>query len=723
MLSGVGLVGSGAVHRATALEPNFGPGPTAGVVRLPRESVLNVSDSVAVAPNGDVAFATFRSLVRLTAGGSIDSGFDASGLSSCVESLDIDYSADNVLFAASNGSTGCTPLITIARRFLPTGAEDPTFDGTVDLQVGDVRLVAVDGGVVVSGRVGGQACVFRFRAADGVLDPTFGPASTPGRACFDVPNGAFRVRAATQPSGGFTVVANSNLVGDSMVTQLAHVSASGVVAPDVVSLDLGSAFAHVSDLIVESNGEVVLLGIDFTAQHLGAFVVRLGSSGAPVAGFPAIAGEVAGRLQVGDSPGEWAMTPTDDGRYALAGARGDEARIIVIDGQGRSDLAFEPNGPTPGSAQIAPQAPASISVFRAVAFGNGRVVAAGPELTDEPFGIATASLVAMSEVLGPTRVADTALYRPVAPERILDTRPGLDQTGYAGPKPGSLGTFDLQIAGRAGIPNEGVGAVALNLTATQSSGPGFVTVWPAGRQRPNVSSLNLERTGQTLPTLVVVPVGDGGRISLFTLTGTHLLADVVGWFPAGGALRTVQPARLLDTRPEYGPIGYTGSKPAASGVVTLQVAGRGGLPSSGVAVALANVTITEAANPGFVTVWSGASTLPMTSSLNAPRVGQTTSNFVFVPVAADGTIKLFTSGGGHLLVDVVGWLPSGSGYQPVADSPSPRIVDSARRARRSDRAGCRRRSGARLCIVHHARQRHGGRCRWGRVRDGLALGY
>ena len=140
----------------------------------------------------------------------------------------------------------------------------------------------------------------------------------------------------------------------------------------------------------------------------------------------------------------------------------------------------------------------------------------------------------------------------------------------------------------------GVSAVVLNVTATEAEAAGFVTVWPTGQERPNASNLNLERVGQTIPNLVVVPVGAGGRVSLYAQSAVHLLADVAGWFSdasAGSAVAglfvPVAPARVLDTRDGTGTVaGALG--PDAS--VDLGLGARGGLPASGMAAVVLNIT-------------------------------------------------------------------------------------------------------------------------------------
>src|SRR6185437_1198755 len=87
-----------------------------------------------------------------------------------------------------------------------------------------------------------------------------------------------------------------------------------------------------------------------------------------------------------------------------------------------------------------------------------------------------------------------------------------------------------------------------NVTATDTTQAGFVTVWPTGATRPTASTLNFV-AGQTIPNLAVMQLGSGGDISLFNSQGnTDLIVDVTGWLPLTSDLTTLVPARLLDTR-------------------------------------------------------------------------------------------------------------------------------------------------------------------------------
>jgi LPXTG-site transpeptidase (sortase) family protein len=132
------------------------------------------------------------------------------------------------------------------------------------------------------------------------------------------------------------------------------------------------------------------------------------------------------------------------------------------------------------------------------------------------------------------------LFVPITPQRLLDTRTSPDPLGV-GISLFHDWSMEMPVIGQAGI-GYNASAVALNLTATNSFDAGYVSAWPAGQPRPNTSSLNLNRGGQTVAGHVTMRVGEPG-IGLYSYGGTDLIADVFGWFtglPAGRV--TYQPA-------------------------------------------------------------------------------------------------------------------------------------------------------------------------------------
>jgi alpha-tubulin suppressor-like RCC1 family protein len=126
---------------------------------------------------------------------------------------------------------------------------------------------------------------------------------------------------------------------------------------------------------------------------------------------------------------------------------------------------------------------------------------------------------------------DTPSSASVPPSRLLDSRPTATTidgvSAGIGLRPGDSVT-ELQVAGRDGVPF-GATAVVLNVTVTDPQGNAFVTVFPCGSPRPNASNVNYT-TGQTIPNLVIAKVGDEGKVCLYSLAATHLIADVNAYY-------------------------------------------------------------------------------------------------------------------------------------------------------------------------------------------------
>ena len=242
-------------------------------------------------------------------------------------------------------------------------------------------------------------------------------------------------------------------------------------------------------------------------------------------------------------------------------------------------------------------------------------------------------------------IADAgARYTSVAPSRILDTR---STTPIS---PG--GTRSLAVAGQGGVPATGATAVVLNVTVTDPTAGGWLTVSPTGVARPLASNINFA-PGQTVANKVIARLGAGGSVDIYNFVGnTQVVVDVEGWFgvaggPEGVPYHPLVPARVADTR-SAGAVG-------PNGTLSLVVTGPGGVPGAGVTAVLLNVTVTEPSAGGWLTVFPAGTTRPLASSINfAP--GQTIANAVVAKVGAGGQINIYNFGGNtHVIVDVQGW--------------------------------------------------------------------
>ncbi len=138
------------------------------------------------------------------------------------------------------------------------------------------------------------------------------------------------------------------------------------------------------------------------------------------------------------------------------------------------------------------------------------------------------------------------------------------------------------------------------------------------------------------------------------------------------------PARLLDTRPGATTIDGTWSGIAAvsaGGQVDLPIAGRGGVPATGVGAVALNVTVTGPAAAGYLTVWPTGAARPTASNLNFVA-GQTVPNMVIVQLGTSGRASIFngaTGGSVHVIVDVLGWFPTGSSFTGLTPA---RLLDT-----------------------------------------------
>ncbi len=265
-------------------------------------------------------------------------------------------------------------------------------------------------------------------------------------------------------------------------------------------------------------------------------------------------------------------------------------------------------------------------------------------------------------------------YTALSPTRLLDTR-----TVGQGPKLGSNSSRTIPVIGTFGpsgstvtVPGDAT-AVTLNVTVTDTTAPSFLTVYPAGGSVPLPSNLNWT-TGDTVANLVIVQIGSNGGVSFYNNQGgTDLVVDLEGYFApeamgsTAGSYVPLAPARICDTRSAS----LTGFANQCAGQTLLEgstlvvnVSGEGGVPASGVVGVVANVTATDTNEPSFLTVYPGGRTLPNTSNLNW-SAHQTIANRVMIAITGSGQIDVTNNQGStDVVVDVDGYLTSGTGTPP-----------------------------------------------------------
>ena len=225
-------------------------------------------------------------------------------------------------------------------------------------------------------------------------------------------------------------------------------------------------------------------------------------------------------------------------------------------------------------------------------------------------------------------------FNPIAPARLSDTRTA---NGHARVPAASL--YRLQVAGQADLPTAGVSAVALNVTATETTAAGYVGVRSCSAPRAGTSNLNVA-AGGTASNAVIAAVDSDGQVCLSANTTTHLVIDVVGWFGpnSGASFDPIAPRRIVDTRTSHGAI-------PTGGILELAF-----LAQSAVAL---NVTVPDPQTAGFLTIWPCDATRPTTSSVNY-RPGAVIANAVQSAVATNGKLCIYASQSTQVVVDQTG---------------------------------------------------------------------
>jgi hypothetical protein len=227
----------------------------------------------------------------------------------------------------------------------------------------------------------------------------------------------------------------------------------------------------------------------------------------------------------------------------------------------------------------------------------------------------------------------------VDPGRVFDTRNALGTTAT---KLGPGESRSVQVTGaiphlgnREVVPAGAAGAI-LNVTATNGTTGGFLTVYPTNASVPDASSVNFP-AGKNVPNLVFATLDTNGRVNVRNAIGeTDVVIDVMGYVAAsgqaGGEISPLTPDRLFDNRP-------SGTKIQPNAVIEPQIQGaRPSIPAGTTAI-LANVTIDQPSAAGFLTVFPTAGPVPDTSNLNFDA-NDTIPNLVLARLGADGKIRI-----------------------------------------------------------------------------------
>jgi hypothetical protein len=247
--------------------------------------------------------------------------------------------------------------------------------------------------------------------------------------------------------------------------------------------------------------------------------------------------------------------------------------------------------------------------------------------------------------------------------RVLDTRLGAGHDVHP------------EIAGHAGLPDHGIGAVVGTLTAYSPTADGHLVAYPG--HRPATASLYFGK-GRTAGSTVVVAL-NSGRLHLADVGRSghvRVALDVTGYYRSGtastpGAFHAIAPARVVDTR--HGTAGNRHGALHHGHGFTAHVAGKRGVPKQSVGAVAVSIHVLDPTSTGTLTV-----SAPDVPQPNRPavhfRAEHETSTFAVVALGSGSGIRIFDaahSGTVQVLVDVLGYYTYGTAAQAGAYEPLP----------------------------------------------------
>lgn len=254
-------------------------------------------------------------------------------------------------------------------------------------------------------------------------------------------------------------------------------------------------------------------------------------------------------------------------------------------------------------------------------------------------------------------------FQPVTPFRFADSRISQRLTRLSGGVP-----KEIQVAGVGGLPT-GITAISANFTVAESASDSYLTIYNCGTA-PEASTLNFGN-GETMANAGVFPLSSTGDLCIVSPVDTHLIIDINGYFRSSSTQRytPLPPTQVANTQ--------TGLR--ASGRLpddgTLHVGlfeGGTGVPGNATAVAL-NVTAVAPETEGYVTAYPCDVPQPYVSNINPRHI--TKPNLIVVPVAADGSVCLYTTKSVDLHVDVLGYFSTGGSTRITPVAPT-RVLDT-----------------------------------------------
>ena len=262
------------------------------------------------------------------------------------------------------------------------------------------------------------------------------------------------------------------------------------------------------------------------------------------------------------------------------------------------------------------------------------------------------------------------LLIPLTPTRICDTRSVATANQCSNIVVGPGSTVQVKILGYGGVPLQGVQAVSLNITATDESSQGYLSVVATSNpitsnpitSNPSTSNLNWS-ADDTVANHVICQVSPTGYVAISNAIGTiDLIVDLDGYFTdssnqlSNGLVFTpIVPVRVVDSRvgTVYNP---NVAQIAPNSSISFNATNAFNIDSAD-SVLATNITVVSYGGSGYLVTNSGGAPMTDTSTLNYDSNNPIDANCALVKLGSNGeiTVTNFGNSSVDIIIDVTGW--------------------------------------------------------------------
>lgn len=292
---------------------------------------------------------------------------------------------------------------------------------------------------------------------------------------------------------------------------------------------------------------------------------------------------------------------------------------------------------------------------------NSAIVKAGPGGSIQVYSSSDTDIIIDISGYMTDSTASNLVYYPLTPCRVIETR-----AEYR-PAPGPFGppTMNGDETRRFRFPStpycnvpSGAAAYSVTITVVPPGPLQFVTAWPAGGPRPNISYIN-SPAGRVLANNVILPASADGSIDVYVFNRSDVIVDINGYFAPDDGVNglyyfPVTQCRVADTQRAPGTFGGPIFENETTRSYPIPTSACSGVPGNARGYSVNVTAIPDGSPMPFLTVWPAGQPQPNASVLNAFQ-GQTVTNSVVVPASANGSINIYAYRRTHVVLDISGY--------------------------------------------------------------------